>query len=113
VLIFPLWLGSAPAHVRAFFEQLSRANFIVEVGAEGWKPRLRGKTGRMIVTMGMPTLVYRLMFGAHGVQSLARSVLGFAGVRPVRMSLLGNIEARPEVQRRRLERIRALGARAV
>ncbi|MBL8551592.1 MAG: NAD(P)H-dependent oxidoreductase [Hyphomonadaceae bacterium] len=110
VFVFPLWLGSAPAYVRAFLEQIARGGFVADIGPRGWRPGLKGKSARLIVTMGMPALAYRLMFGAHGVKSLEASVLGFAGVRPVRASLLGMIEGAPEMQRRRIARVRALGA---
>jgi putative NADPH-quinone reductase len=112
VLVFPLWLGSAPAYVRAFLEQLSRAEFVAHMDGKTLVQRLKGKSARLIVTMGMPSLMYRLMFGAHGVKSIAQSVLGFAGVRPVRKTLIGLIDAEAKTQERRLARLRALGTRA-
>jgi putative NADPH-quinone reductase len=111
-LIFPLWMGAAPALLRGFLEQAARANFFGEVTSRGLEQRLKGKSARLIVTMGMPAIVYRTAFGAHGVKSLARSVLGFAGARPVRMTLIGGIEATEAVQAGRIARVRALGAEA-
>jgi putative NADPH-quinone reductase len=109
VFVFPLWLGSAPALVRAFLEQVARAGFVAEVGPRGWTPRLKGRSARLIVTMGMPAFFYRLVFGAHGVKSIAQSILGFAGVRPVRETLIGGAEAPEAVQKKRIACVRELG----
>jgi len=51
--------------------------------------------------MGMPALVYRWYFQAHGVRGLERSVLRFAGVKPVREKLLGMVQVADEARRRR------------
>jgi putative NADPH-quinone reductase len=114
VLVFPLWMGAMPARLRAFFEQAARGGFVAEVGAMGWKPHLRGKSARIIVTMGMPVFAYRLMFGGHGVKALERSILGFAGMGPIRETLFGAIEAVDDAERlRRIEHVRALGERGI
>ena len=44
-----------------------------------------------MVTMGMPALAYRLLYGAHGVKAFNRSILGIAGVRPIATSYFGAI----------------------
>jgi hypothetical protein len=41
----------------------------------------------------MPALIYRWYFRAHGVRELERSVLSFAGMAPVRETLLGMVDA--------------------
>lgn len=110
VFIFPLWLGSAPSLLRAFLEQISRGRFVGDPEKGAAAGRLRGKSARLIVTMGMPSFVYRLIFRAHGVRSIASSILRFAGVRPVRLTFFGAIEAGGAP--RYLAKTRSLGARA-
>ncbi len=111
VIVFPLWLGGAPAYLRAFLEQIGRAKFFADVSERGWAMKLKGKSARLIVTMGMPAIMYRLMFGAHGVKGIARSILGFAGADPVRLTLLGG--AGPQVTAQRwLRQVRELGMNA-
>jgi putative NADPH-quinone reductase len=62
------------------------------------------------VTMGMPALVYRWFFRAHSLKSLKRNVLSFTGIKPIRTTLIGNIEGLPDQQRMsRLDEIRGLG----
>jgi putative NADPH-quinone reductase len=109
VLVFPLWIGSAPALARAFLEQVSRGGYFAETSAKVFKPKLKGKAARFLVTMGMPGWFYRLHFGARGLKSLADS-LRICGVAPVRMALFGAIES-PRAPREALARARALGAR--
>jgi putative NADPH-quinone reductase len=114
VVIFPLWLGSMPALTKAFFEQVCRAGFALETDAKGGWPiqKLKGKTARVIVTMGMPAAAFRLMFGAHGVESFSQSILGLAGVKPVRETLLGGVgQLSPAKAAALLGRMRRLGAR--
>jgi putative NADPH-quinone reductase len=94
VVIFPLWQGTMPALLKAFFEQVLRPGFAVGAGASG-APRqgLAGKSARLVVTMGMPAFWYRWFFLAHGVRGFARNALAFCGVKPVRQSLIGLVEA--------------------
>jgi len=115
VLIYPLWLGAMPALLKAFLEQVLRPGFALgraEPGKVG-RPMLKGKSARIIITMGMPALVYRWYFGAHSLKSLERNVLGFCGVRPIRASLIGMVEAIGGAQRGRwIDKVRALGRAA-
>lgn len=112
VFFFPLWLGAAPALLKGFLEQTFRDGFAMQVATKGrgWGRMLRGKSARIVVTMGMPAFVYRWYFGAHGLKSLERSILGFAGVGPIRESLIGRVEDRSVTSRGRwLIRMQALG----
>jgi putative NADPH-quinone reductase len=114
VLFYPLWLGEMPALVKAFLEQALRPGFAIRVAQNGrWKKLLSGRSARIVVTMGMPAAVYRWYFGAHSLKSLKRNILGFCGLRPVRNTLIGNIEGCGQVERALvLQKMRDLGRRA-
>ena len=113
VIVFPLWLGAAPAKLKAFLEQVFRQGFAFEVAGSGWKPRLGGRSARVILTMGMPATVFRLVFGAHGLLSLERGALMLTGLAPIRHSLLGMIEGVSAARRGKwLAAMGRLGARA-
>jgi len=115
LIVYPLWLGTMPALLKAFLEQVFRPGFAFQLGAPGrlWKRPLRGKSARIVVTMGMPVFVYRWYFGAHGLRSLERSILGFADIGPIRESLFGMIEQASEAKRQAwLAKLRRLGADA-
>lgn len=110
VIVYPLWLGTMPALLKGFLEQVFRPQFAFEQSGRGWRKRLTGKSARIVVTMGMPALIYRWYFGAHGLKSLKRSVLGFSGIGPIRESLIGMVEAEDGERRGRwLETLRRLG----
>ncbi len=115
VIFFPLWLGTLPALLKAFFEQVMRPGFAHSPEGEGGRPRmlLEGRSARIVVTLGMPALVYRGYFGAHGIKVLERSMLGFAGIAPVRTTLIGSVEALSEAKRLGwLSKMEDLGRRA-
>mgnify|MGYP006201139093 CR=1 FL=1 len=111
VIIYPLWLGSMPALVKAFFEQAFRPGFAVTRGEMSLNPGLlKGKSARVVVTMGMPALVYRWFFLAHSLKSLERNILRFAGLGPIRETLIGGVESIGDEKRRAwLEHVRRLG----
>jgi putative NADPH-quinone reductase len=113
VLFYPLWLGEMPALVKAFLEQALRPGFAMQLQENGrWKKLLGGRSARVVISMGMPAPVYRWYFGAHSLKSLERNILGFCGIRPVRHTLVGNVEACSAVERAlQLRRMRALGRR--
>lgn len=114
VILYPLWLGSMPAILKAFLEQVLRPGFAFEYASTGGmaKKLLTGKSARIVVTMGMPAFVYRWVFFAHSLKSLKRTTLWFCGIGPVKATLIGNIEGMTEQQRMAwLDEMKGLGAR--
>jgi putative NADPH-quinone reductase len=114
VLVFPLWLGTMPALLKAFLEQVLRPGFALIYEGHRFPQRgLTGKTGHVIVTMGMPAFWYRWFFRAHGVRGLERSILGFCGVKPVHETLIGLVESKDDrVRERWLGKMTEFGRRA-
>ena len=113
VFVFPLWLGTMPALLKAFLEQLIRPGVAFAYGKSSFpKKLLGGRSARVVVTMGMPALFYRFYFFAHGVRGLERSVLGFAGFSPVRESFFGMVGNADRAKSARwLDKMRRLGAK--
>jgi putative NADPH-quinone reductase len=112
VILYPLWLGSMPALLKAFVEQVFRPGFAFEYQQSGGmaKKLLTGKSARIVVTMGMPAAIYRWFFLAHSLRSLKRNILGFCGIDPIRSTLIGSIEGMNEKQRLGwLDEMRGLG----
>lgn len=116
VLFFPLWLGDMPALLKGFLEQVARPGFAFEHEAGRatfTKKGLTGRSAHVVVTMGMPALVYRWYFRAHSVRSLERNILGFVGIAPVHTTLIGGVgDFKVPDSRRWLARLRRLGQRA-
>lgn len=110
-IVFPLWLGGAPALLRAFFEQIARAGFVAETAGRGIQQKLKGRSARLIVTMGMPAPIYSLVFHEHGVRNVMQGILGFGGIAPIRRTLFGAVgSANAQTQQARLKAVQQLGA---
>jgi putative NADPH-quinone reductase len=111
VVLFPLWLGDMPALLKAFFEQTLRPGFAIGEAQKGRFPKqlLKGRSARVVVTMGMPAFFYKLYYRAHSVKSLKRNILEFCGVAPVRTSYIGMVEATVEARADWLTKMAALG----
>ena len=112
LIIFPLWLGTLPAILKAFLERVLQPALVEPAKLGRFTTPLAGKSARVIITMGMPAFVYRWWFGAHALKMLKRNILGFVGIAPVRATIFGSIRS---ADRRRLEawlaRVRVLGTR--
>jgi putative NADPH-quinone reductase len=102
VLIFPLWCGDMPAILKGFIERVLQQDLLAIEASHGKKDRfiLKGKSARIVMTMGMPALFYRWYFGAHALKLLKRNILQFTGVKPVRTTLYGMIEAVGDAKRK-------------
>ena len=92
VMIFPLWMGMMPAIFHGFLERVLQPEFVPAEKQKKFPKTLRGKSVRIIITMGMPAFVYRWWFGAHTLKVLKRNILGLVGAASVRSLILGNVE---------------------
>lgn len=112
-LVYPLWHGMVPAYLKAFLEQVFRHDFSADVHGAGWTAKLRGRSARVVVTMGMPGLAYWIYFQAHSLRALRQNILGFSGMRPVRATVIGRMgAASPSSLKARLGRMHELGRHA-
>ncbi|MDX1347528.1 MAG: NAD(P)H-dependent oxidoreductase [Thiomicrorhabdus chilensis] len=116
VLFYPLWLGTMPALLKGFIEQVFRPGFAFSYeGKQGFpKKQLKGKSARVVITMGMPGFFYRWFYCAHSLKNLKRNILGFCGIAPVRNSLIGMVEDMKQPQREKwLKKLHDLGKKGL
>jgi len=93
VIIYPLWLGTMPAKLKAFMEWVFEPDFAFGDTESKWpQGKLKGKTAHIVITMGMPGFAYRLFFGAHSLKSLQRNILKFIGIKPTKTTIHGMVE---------------------
>jgi putative NADPH-quinone reductase len=95
VMFFPLWISDIPALLKGFLEQVARPGFAFRRKDDqpfGHKA-LEGRSARIVVTMGMPSMIYRLVYREHALRALERDVLAFVGFDPVHETLVGLAEA--------------------
>lgn len=111
VIVHPLWLGGPPALFKGFLEQVFRYGLALSPPGTPPTGLLKGKSARVVVTMGMPAMIYRVVFGAHGLKSLEKGVLWISGFKPIRHDLIGGVEqASPRARRRWLASMERHGA---
>jgi putative NADPH-quinone reductase len=116
VIFYPLWMGSEPALLKGFLEQTLRPGFAVPRDRlDPLAPKLlTGRSARVVVTMGMPALIYRWYFGAHSLKNLKRNILGFCGYAPIKDSVIGTIDAKDGSNRAAwLARMKVFGRAAI
>lgn len=120
VFLFPLWHGTMPALLKGFLEHIFRPGFAMEYGMDAAACRtsspfpkrlLTGRSARIVVTMCMPALFYRWYFGAYGVRGFERSMLSFAGMKPIRERFYGLAFADDKKRGRWIEDMRRHGRR--
>jgi putative NADPH-quinone reductase len=73
VLIFPLWLGTMPALVKGFPEQVMRPGVAFSYEKHGAKQLLAGRSAHIVVTMGMPAWLYQTFFAAMAFAGCAEA----------------------------------------
>ena len=83
VFVHPNWWGTYPARLKGFVDRIFLPGFAFQYKKGSPYPAklLKGKTARLVVTMDGPGWWYRWALGAGGDKALAKSILGFCGVR--------------------------------
>lgn len=114
VIVFPLWLGDMPARVKGFLEQALRPGFAYSHKGNPLSPGLlKGRSMRIVITMGMPRWYYHLIYGAHSLKAMRIGMFGFVGFKPIRASIVGNVSGRDASPRTAwLTTMRDLGRRS-
>ncbi|MEZ4937273.1 MAG: NAD(P)H-dependent oxidoreductase [Crocinitomicaceae bacterium] len=93
VFVYPNWWGTYPALLKGFFDRLFLPGFAFEYQEKSPLPKklLKGKTARLLVTTDTPDWFYSLVFKRPGHNSMKRSILGFCGIKPVKIKTFGPV----------------------
>ncbi|MDQ2803410.1 MAG: NAD(P)H-dependent oxidoreductase, partial [Pseudomonadota bacterium] len=113
VIVFPTWWGTMPALLKAFLDRVMVPGFAFadREDGEGWEKLLSGRSAHLLTTMDTPPWVYRWIYGAPGLNGLAKATLGFCGIAPVRRTIFGPVKGSNEAARDRwIAQARQLGA---
>jgi putative NADPH-quinone reductase len=103
VIIYPLWLGTMPAYLKAFLEQVFRPSFRANNTNQEkpWERQISEKTAHIIITMGMPDIIYNSYFLAKGMESLEGNILAFFGIKVIRQTLIGSVDSIEDTERQK------------
>jgi putative NADPH-quinone reductase len=93
VFAFPMWWGGAPALVQGTIERLFLPGqaFAYHPKDPFWDKLLRGRSADVLVTMDTPPAVLRWLWGFPIGRRWKRQILGFVGIRPVRVLCFGPV----------------------
>ena len=94
VFVFPTWWGTMPALLKGFLDRVLLPGFAFAEKEDPWgfKGLLEGRSAHLITTMDTPGWVYRWIYGAPGLNGLARATLGFCGIEPVRRTVFSGVK---------------------
>ena len=115
VVLYPLWLGTMPAKLKGFIEQVLRPGFAFEQRGAGQHPRrlLKGRSARIVVTRGMPQLFDEVDRSPRSIRNVVADVLEICGVKPVGVTVLDGVETLSDVEHDQARyEMRVLGAAA-
>lgn len=101
VFVYPGWWGTMPALLKGFFDRVFVPGFAFEeLGQVGqWVPLLKGKTAHLLVTMDTPAWVFRLIYKQPGHNAMKRSILGFCGIKSVKVLTFSPVKDSTDVTR--------------
>ncbi len=88
VWVHPVWWGGLPAITKGFIDRLFLPGFAFQYRKNSvwWDKLLTGKTAHIITTLDQPGWYYWLVFGRPSVNQLKKTVLGFCGIKPVKVT---------------------------
>ncbi|MCI3923935.1 NAD(P)H-dependent oxidoreductase [Paenibacillus sp. TRM 82003] len=112
--VYPTWWGAMPAVMKGFFDRTFLPGFAFRYRQDSalWDKLLTGKSGQLLVTTDTPAWYNRIVYGQAGHTVMRRNILGFCGVKPVRLAEFGPVKPSSAARREAwLEQARRLGER--
>lgn len=100
VIIHPVWWGSVPAILKAFFDRILLSGFAFKYHKKGpwWDKLLTGKSARIIYTSDSPSWFYKWLMKEPSVKQVKERTLEFCGVKPIKLTSIGNLRFLDESQ---------------
>ncbi|MDO8510467.1 MAG: NAD(P)H-dependent oxidoreductase [bacterium] len=112
VILYPNWWSSMPALLKGMFDRMFLPGFAYNFHQFGWDKLLKGKTGRVIITMDNWPLLARVMFGDY-TNEITNAILGFSGIKPVHIWKVGPLKHMNEIEKNDcIDKAFALGGQA-
>lgn len=97
VIVAPTWWASVPAQLKYVIDEVFIAGWAYRYrplpwGLRGGLPQglLRGRSARVILTSDTPVILLPFS-GDHAARTLAREILPFCGIKPVRVTKFGGV----------------------
>ena len=113
--VYPNWWGGMPALMKGFFDRAFLPGFAFKYRNQSplWDKLLRGRTAELIVTMDTPRWYNRWIYRRPGYNEMKRTILGFCGIKTVRVREYAVVRHSSRDERQRwVEEVTRLGRRA-
>lgn len=93
VIFYPNWFCTMPALLKGFFDRVWLPGFAYHFNKSGmgWYKLLKGRSARIVITMGGSPFFERLIFGDYS-NEIRRALIKFSGISPVRLTMVGGME---------------------
>ncbi|PID46585.1 MAG: NADPH:quinone reductase [Proteobacteria bacterium] len=115
VFVYPNWWGAMPALMKGFFDRVFLPGFAFRYRENSpfWDKLLSGRTAHLVVTMDTPPWYYRWVFRRPGHHEMKRSILGFCGIKVIKISEFAPMKGSSQQQREEwVAGVKALGLKA-
>lgn len=115
VFVYPSWWGTLPALLKGFIDRSFTPSFAFKYHQGKTLPEqlLKGKTAHLVVTMDTPSWWNRWVYRWGGHNTMRHAILGFCGIRQVRITDLDQMRnSTPEKRSRWLEQVGKLARQA-
>lgn len=91
---FPMWWGAEPAMLKGLLDRvlLPGFTFAYHDNDTWWDRNMAGRSADVIITMDTPPIFLRLAYGNAIIKRWKGQVLGFCGMKPVRILPLGQVK---------------------
>lgn len=101
VFVFPNWWSTMPALMKGFFDRVFSSGFAFKyVSYLKWNKLLKGKSARVISTMGTPKMIYQCFMG-NPIKRNMEATLKFCGIKPVKYTYVHSITKLNEDDRKK------------
>ncbi|MEM6485557.1 MAG: NAD(P)H-dependent oxidoreductase [Pseudomonadota bacterium] len=90
---YPTWWGAMPALLKGALDRvlLPGRAFSYRENSQFWDRLLTGRSAHVFTTMDTPPWYYRFAYRMPGHNQMKRTVLGFCGVKPVKIHAFGPV----------------------
>jgi NAD(P)H dehydrogenase (quinone) len=112
VLVYPNWWGTYPALLKGFLDRILLPGFAFSYRENSvlTNKLLKGKTARLVVTMDSPSWYYSLFLNSPGHTTMKKGILGFCGIKPVKVTSFGPVRNSAENKRKEwMQKVELLG----
>ncbi|MBT8350249.1 MAG: NAD(P)H-dependent oxidoreductase [Deltaproteobacteria bacterium] len=94
VFVYPTWWGTMPTLLKGFIDRVFLPEFAFRYRKDSvwWDKLLKGKSARLIVTMDTPPWYFRWVYSRPGHNAMKKTILGFCGIKPVKITSIGPIK---------------------